>query len=96
MLLLLLWACQADPTPTESSIACDSAYDSADQDCDDHRRPMDCNDRDPYIHPGAAERNNEQDDDCDGDAGVWYGCGQTSYTMFAWPLLFVRRRREPC
>ncbi|MCB9791271.1 MAG: FG-GAP repeat protein [Alphaproteobacteria bacterium] len=55
---------------------------SMDQDDDGHRDPVweggdDCNDADPDMHPGAEERCDEKDNDCDGvvDEGfdkAWY------------------------
>lgn len=38
-----------------------------DADGDGHDASIDCDDSDPEVHPGAAERCNERDDDCDGE-----------------------------
>lgn len=49
-----------------------------DNDGDGFRQSVDCDDQDPQVHPGAAERCNGRDDDCDGqiDEGIqprrWY------------------------
>jgi len=39
---------------------------SLDQDGDGYQAGLDCDDRDPAVHPAAAERCNGLDDDCDG------------------------------
>ena len=58
---------------------CDGVIDEgcADRDLDTVAWPTDCDDDDPAIFPGAAERCNERDDDCDGaaDEGATNGCG---------------------
>jgi hypothetical protein len=61
-LLLALAACTSSPSycPDEDL----DGYAS----CDD--AGPDCNDADPFAHPGAAERCNGADDDCDGDANT--------------------------
>ncbi len=51
-----------------------------DLDGDGYGVPVDCNDQDASIHPGADEYCNGEDDDCDGitdeedalDASTWY------------------------
>ena len=83
----------ANPDQTEQSSA--SLVDGIDNDCDgiiddgtfdsdgDGFAPTgmysDCNDEDPLVHPGAAERCNGEDEDCDGEAdedaidpATWY------------------------
>jgi hypothetical protein len=48
-----------------------------DADGDGHTSDVDCNDFDPETHPGADERCNDRDDDCDGEIDeevmdTWY------------------------
>lgn len=62
ILLLALTACTSSPSTCpdddlDGYAACDGAG-------------PDCNDADPFIHPGATERCNGTDDNCDGDAGT--------------------------
>ncbi|MBX3246028.1 MAG: hypothetical protein KF901_02465 [Myxococcales bacterium] len=58
---------------------CDGVVDEGcrDADGDGVPWPIDCDDSDPLIFPGAPERCNDRDDDCDGlvDEGVLNGCG---------------------
>ena len=42
----------------------------ADVDGDGYSANSDCNDLDPLIHPGAAERCNGLDDNCDGTNSI--------------------------
>lgn len=96
LLLGLLAACEAEALDLPTGAVCDSAQaetDSVDADCDGYPAGPDCDDHDWYVNPGVPEQNNGYDDNCDGDAGAWYGCGQTSYAAAALPLLLVRRRR---
>lgn len=48
-----------------------------DADGDDSPWPLDCDDEDDAVHPGAPEECNDRDDDCDGvaDEGVTNACG---------------------
>lgn len=59
MLLILLVAC---------SLVSDAELDARlDRDRDGYPRPVDCDDGDPAVHPGAPELCNDRDDDCDGE-----------------------------
>ncbi len=73
-LLLWLGGCDAaelklaPARDTQRPLAGDSgAAGLADADGDGSPAGEDCDDRDPAVHPGATERCNDQDDDCDGD-----------------------------
>ncbi|MCB9795473.1 MAG: VCBS repeat-containing protein [Alphaproteobacteria bacterium] len=87
--LLLLLACGEKPTPDDSGAPVDSAPtdDSApaEQDADGdgvisvEAGGEDCDDADPEVFPGAIERCDDVDQDCDGevdedaaDASAWY------------------------
>jgi hypothetical protein len=58
----------------------DAAFERFDVDDDGHAWPDDCDEGDPSVFPGAEERCNGVDDDCDGtvdeddaiDASAWY------------------------
>jgi hypothetical protein len=55
------------PDPRQYSIQVRTiACDCADQDADGVTRCNECDDLDPLVHPGAPERCNRIDDDCDG------------------------------
>ena len=81
-LLALLAACKAEG---------DSSEPPSDEDGDGYLSNEDCQDGDPEIHPGAAERCNGKDDDCDGvidgssavDKGTWYPDADAD--GFGWP-----------
>ena len=79
-LFLLLSAC---PAPKDTSVDTGSAspFDTAgtDTDADGYPAWNDCDDTDPTVNPGAAERCDGIDNDCDGsvdtnavDAQTWY------------------------
>lgn len=74
-------------------------FDERDKDCDGFTEAEgDCNDNNCFVYPGAPrEYNNGLDDDCDGEADLWYGCGQTSDGVAGALGLFllagIRRRR---
>lgn len=50
---------------TDTSAASDGTTGDGDADRDGHLPPEDCDDFDPDVHPGAPERCNGTDDDCD-------------------------------
>lgn len=85
VLLLLLHACSVPPSDDSAPAGgTDSAADSApapppDADGDGVVDTEDCAPTDPAIHPGAAERANGLDDDCDNvvDAPVGVGTAAT-------------------
>lgn len=74
MLLILLAACAPEP-------ADDTGDTAADLDLDGVPDAQDCAPEDPEVHPGAAERCNGVDDDCDAatpDAGARVGTQSTA------------------
>ncbi len=76
MALLLLGACRTDPKPEDTG----SPHGATDGDGDGHTDDVDCDDGDAEVFPGAEERCNGVDDDCDGeldeDVGTtWYPDG---------------------
>lgn len=90
VLLALLLAC-VPPEGDDSAPPDDPGDDSAppddpapvDGDGDGHLPPEDCDDRDADVHPGAEERWDGSDDDCDGrvDAdGAYAGTVRTTAT----------------
>lgn len=76
--LLLLAACPAPPLDTDPATGSgteagtdqdtdtDSAAAAVDLDQDGHSAATDCDDREPAVHPGAPERWDGLDNDCDG------------------------------
>jgi hypothetical protein len=90
LVLALAAACQPSPdelddgklpatdphcAPDVEGVFPDTADPQVDYDCDGWPKDEDCNNRNSEIHPAAPEFNNGVDDDCDGDAGLLYGCG---------------------
>lgn len=66
-----------DTTPTDTTDG------DGDEDRDGHVVPEDCDDSDPAVHPGAPERCNDVDDDCNPttlEDGVASVDGQGSFT----------------
>jgi len=55
----------SDATGTTDPSTDSTTGDDADADHDGYLPPEDCDDADPEVHPGAAERCNGTDDDCD-------------------------------
>jgi hypothetical protein len=75
----------------------DTADPEVDYDCDGWPKGEDCNNRNSEIHPAAPEFNNGVDDDCDGDAGLLYGCGtgtRDSLGLAALLTVGMARRRR--
>ncbi|MFH1469103.1 MAG: MopE-related protein [Pseudomonadota bacterium] len=75
-LLLTLSACR---TPEDSKPSDDTAVEAVDADGDGFIAEDDCDDGDASVHPGAEERCDQLDNDCDGeideeavDASTWY------------------------
>lgn len=78
--LLLLWACTADKTPLDTGSPPDggsipdgggtdtgtTSPSPVDLDGDGWTSELDCDDGNPAVYPGAVERCNDIDDDCDG------------------------------
>lgn len=74
-----------DTTDTGASSS-DGTTGDADADRDGYLPPEDCDDSDPDVHPGAPERCNGADDDCDpatDEDGVVSVDGQGSYPSIA-------------
>ena len=80
-LLLLATACVEEPVAKDDGSADTGLSDLPDVDADRDGYPqeVDCDDSDAGVNPGASERCNGVDDDCDGaideagtDATVWY------------------------
>ncbi|MDH5491761.1 MAG: MopE-related protein, partial [Myxococcales bacterium] len=66
-------------TPSIAPVACEGIAGSSWS-----PRPTDCEDRNPAMHPGAAERCNDADDDCDGEvdeAGAELSCRLPGATL---------------
>ncbi len=88
-------ACGASGQPCCGAICgagavCVSARCAADVDGDRSPAGTDCDDRDPGRYPGARERCNGRDDDCDaesdeGACGIWF-LPTGAATWSAWPL----------
>jgi hypothetical protein len=54
------------PVPTDADTDTDLVITEDDGDADGYGPTEDCDDDDPEVHPGAVERCNGEDDDCDG------------------------------
>lgn len=71
---LCIWDSDGSPSDCGGhfSIAGGTSY--PDDDSDGYASDVDCDDQDSSVHPGATERCNAEDDDCDGSAddGVSY------------------------
>jgi hypothetical protein len=83
--------------PDAEGIFPDTADPEVDYDCDGWPKTEDCNNRNSEVHPSAPEFNNGVDDDCDGDAGLLYGCGaggNEGVGVGALLLLGLARRRR--
>lgn len=85
-LLLLAAACKPLPTTPCLDVCVDLEEtganridpDDPDKDCDGFPESEDCDDLNCFIYPGAPrEYNDGRDNDCDGEADVFYGCGET-------------------
>lgn len=80
---LLTFAIACVEEPVEKSVVDgdpgEQELPDVDADRDGYPQEVDCDDRDPAVNPGATERCNGKDDDCDGivdewgsDAPLWY------------------------